>query len=191
MRFLVTLLVIGSLSTAVNAQVYKCTDPEVRKVQYRDDNCPNGHKTEVIDVATGAVREKQNSPAPELIRLQQEQLALQKAAEEQAEKLRFLQAIKSESDTNLALLKSRSHQFSAMAIRPYQYDQLDSWQQPYQQRLPDIERMRRLAALKVLEQGQCQRVEASELSRSSRQDNLVFTVSCSNQPEILLTEQEL
>ncbi|MDT8407186.1 MAG: DUF4124 domain-containing protein [Methylococcales bacterium] len=190
MIYRIVILSLG-VSASAHAQVYKCVNPQTGRVLYQSSPCKTDEQALIVDIDTGTVQEQPRYTDPELQRLEQAQQQEQRAEQQRAEKARLLQRIKTENEQNERLLRSRPQSFSAQAIRAYDYDRLDEWLKPFQSRLPEIERMKRLAALKVLDAGSCQRVESTELSRTSRIDNLVFTVSCSNQPETLIMEQEL
>jgi hypothetical protein len=61
----------------------------------------------------------------------------------------------------------------------------------YQSRLPEIERLRRLAAEKALASDQCIRVESVELNGKSTKEALMFLTNCSSGKSFYFKELEL
>ncbi|MCQ8103452.1 DUF4124 domain-containing protein [Methylomonas sp. SURF-2] len=176
------------------AGVYKCTDADGR-TDYQSSPCTENHKAVQINTRTGSkvdLNELENRQAQ--TNEQQKQLEMQKQAEEQARLDAIAarkQAAKAESELTLALIKSNPMQFSAFAIPPYDPDNLPAGVRPFEARLPDIEKFRRLAAQKALATGQCQRVEADELNAKSTHEQLVFLVNCSSGAAYYFNEAEL
>lgn len=176
------------------AGVYKCTDADGR-TDYQSSPCTENHKAVQINPRTGSkvdLNELENRQVQ--TNEQQKQLEMQKQAEEQALLDAIAarkQAAKAESELTLALIKSNPMQFSAFAIPPYDPDNLPAGVRPFEARLPDIEKFRRLAAQKALATGQCQRVEADELNAKSTKEQLVFLVNCSSGAAYYFNEAEL
>jgi Domain of unknown function (DUF4124) len=190
-----TLLIIGLLFSAqLAAGVYKCTDSKGNKI-YRAIPCAEGQSNVELDVRTGSATDL-NAKENAVVTSQQEQEAIeaQKKLEEE-QKLKKLEELKQsaaeESAKNQFLIKSNTGKYSPFAIPPYKYDDLPTFVKPYQNRLPDIEKLRRLAAEKALATGQCGRVESVELSEKSTKSALVTLVDCSTAQKFYYTEQEL
>lgn len=189
-----SLLFMLCLSFDVAAGVYKCTDAQGR-TDYRASPCTEDHKAVQINTKTGSKvdlneLEQQKAQAD----AEKKQLESQQKAEEQARldaiALRKQQA-REQSQITLDLIKKNSLQFSAFAIPPYDPEKLPQGVKPFEDRLADIEKYRRLAALKALATGQCQRVEADELSGKSTHEQLLFLVNCSSGHSFSYNEAEL
>lgn len=190
-RFLFVSLCV---SLECSAGVYKCTDAS-GQTQYQSSPCTEEHRAIEMNTKTGSrvditAIEKQKAAASEA----EKQQMLQKQAEEQAK----LDAIserhrlaREESVTTQAWMKANPIQFSAFAIPPYDPDKLPNNVKPFETRLPDIEKFRRLAAKKALDSGQCQRVEADELSGKATLEQLAFLINCSSGASFTYTETEL
>lgn len=191
-----TLLVLGSLFSAYAsaAGVYKCIAADGNTV-YQSSPCDSGQNKVEINPKTGVstdLNEIQNKQLSEQ-QSEQERLAKEKAeAEQLAQKQAQLKrdAI-NESEKNQQLIKNDPQQFSAYAIPPYKPDALPELVKNFQDRLPDIERLRRQAAEKVLASEACGRVEAAELNVRSTKEALVILVDCSSGKHYYVTEQEL
>jgi Domain of unknown function (DUF4124) len=190
-----TLFILGLLfSVQLSAGVYKCTDASGNKI-YRSKPCAEGQSKVELNVKTGGstdLNEKENQQA--LSQQEQEAKEAQKKLEEQEllqKQTVFKQNALDESAKNQFLIKNNPQKFSAFAIPPYKFDDLTPLVKTYQNRLPDIERMRRLAAEKVLATGQCGRVESVELNQKSAKNALVFLVDCSSAKKFYVSEQEL
>jgi Domain of unknown function (DUF4124) len=193
MKFL--LIFLGLLvSSSLSAGVYKCTDANGNKI-YRAVPCKDGQQNVEINVKTGSSTDL-NAKENEQILSQKEQEAkeaLKKEEEQQAQqKLSQLkQKSMDESAKNQFLVKNNPKKFSAFAIPPYIYEDLTPLVKTYQNRLPDIERMRRQAAEKSLATGECGRVESVELSEKSTNESLIIYVDCSSAKKYYVSEQEL
>lgn len=187
----ITLLILGCLFSAYTfAGIYKCTDA-TGKTNYQSKPCDTEQKTEQINIKTGDTTE---TPDQE----KQNQALAQKELDEKSEQelllkkqIQLKQDAQSESAKNQFLIKNNPEKFSVFSIPPYAPDQLPELVKSYQNRLPDIERLRRHAAEKALITGQCTRVEASELHGNSTKTALVFFVNCSSGKSFSFTEQEL
>ncbi|MFU8789828.1 MAG: DUF4124 domain-containing protein [Methylobacter sp.] len=184
----ITLLILGSFfSTYTVADIYKCTDAN-GKTDYQSSPCDVDHKTEQINIKTGSsteVEHKTEGPSEQELQEKQEQELLEK------KQAQLKQDAINESAKNQFLIKNNPEKFSAFSIPPYAPDELPDLVINYQARLPDIERLRRLAAEKALATATCGRVEASELHSKSTKQALVFLVSCSSGKSFYFTEQEL
>ncbi len=187
----ITLLLFGCLfSTYTFAGIYKCTDIN-GKTNYQSKPCESEQKTEQINIKTGDSIE---SPDEE----KQRQALAQKEFDEKSEQeillkkqIQLKQDSQSESAKNQFLIKNNPNKFSVFSIPPYISDQLPELVKNYQNRLPDIERFRRLASEKALATAQCNRVEAAELHGNSSKSALVFLINCSSGKSFYFTEQEL
>ena len=125
---------------------------------------------------------------------QKKQQELQQQTEEQARLdgiARRKQLARAQSELTQALIKQNPALFSAYAIPPYDPEHLPAGIKPFEERLPDIEKFRRLAAQKALASGQCQRVEADELNAKTTKDQLVFLINCSSGTAYYFNESEL
>jgi len=193
MRF--TLLILGSLFSAYAfAGVYKCTDAN-GDTEYRSSPCETGHNNVEINIKTGAstnlddinnqqaLAQKEQQTALEKQKLEQEQL-LKKQANTNREAI-------NESAKNQFLIKNNPDKYSAYAIPPYVPEKLTDLVKTYQDRLPEIERLRRQAAEKALASGQCIRVESAELDSKSTKDALMFLINCSSGKSFYFKEQDL
>jgi len=176
------------------AGVYKCTDASGH-TNYQSSPCTEQHKAVQMNPKTGSsvditAQEKKQAEEAELKKMQSEQ----ERAEQQA-KLDLIaqtkQAARSESEQTQNLIRQNPLQFSAFAVPPYDPDKLPAQIKPFETRLPDVEKFRRLAAQKALAGGECQRVEADELSGKSKLDQLVFSINCSSGKAYTFSESEL
>jgi hypothetical protein len=193
MRFVI--LLVGLISSMpLMADVYKCTDASGNKI-YRAIPCAEGQKKVELNVKTGSATDlsaKENEQA--LTQQEQEAKEAQKKleADQAKQKLNQLkQEAADETAKNQFLVKNNPQKYSAFAIPPYKYDELPPQVKPFQQRLPDVERMRRLAAEKVHATGQCGRVESVELSEKSNKNGLVYLIDCSTSKKFYISEAEL
>jgi hypothetical protein len=177
-----------------SAGVYKCTGADGR-TDYQSSPCTENHKAVQINTKTGSkvdLNELENRQVQ--ANEQQNQLEAQKQAEEQARLDAIAerkQLARAQSDLTLTLIKNNPLQFSAFAIPPYDPDNLPAGIRPFEARLADIEKFRRLAAQKALAGGKCQRVEADELNAKSTKEQLVFLVNCSSGATFYFNEAEL
>lgn len=190
-----TLLILGLLfSMQLSAGVYKCTDASGNKI-YRSKPCAEGQRKVELNVKTGSatdLNEKESQQA--LSQQEQEAQEAQKKLEEQEllqKQAAFKQSAMDESAKNQFLIKNNPQKFSAFAIPPYKFDDLPPLVKIYQNRLPEIERMRRLAAERALATGQCGRVESVELNQKSTKNALVILVDCSSAKKFYVSEQEM
>jgi hypothetical protein len=193
MRF--TLLTLGLLvSMQLSAGVYKCTDANGNKT-YRSKPCSEGqHKVELNVKTGGSIDLNQQENQQTLTQQEQEAKEAQKKLEEEQhihKQAQWKQSAMDESAKSQFLIKNNPQKFSAFAIPPYKPDDLPPLVKTYQNRLPDIERLRRQAAERTLATGQCGRVESAELSEKSKKDALVILVDCSSAKKFYVTEQEL
>ena len=119
---------------------------------------------------------------------QQQELEQQMLSQNEAQRKKDAIA---ESVITQALIKGNPRQYSAFAIPPYHPEKLPTLVLQFENRLPEIEKFRRLAAQKALASGQCQRVEADELDIKSQKSQLLFKVDCSSGKIFYLSESEL
>jgi hypothetical protein len=190
-----TLIILGIIfSVTATAGVYKCTDGSGKTV-YRANPCTPGQGNIQINIKTGTttnLSEEQKKlelkDKEQQAEREQEKLEQQKLEQKQA---KLKQDAKDESAKTQFLIKSNPKTFSPFAIPPYSPDELPALVKNYPDRLPDIERLRRVAAEKALAGNQCGRVEYVELNIKSTIEALVFLVDCSSAKKFYFTEQEL
>ncbi len=193
MRYVLLFLGLG-FSLQSSADVYKCTDAAGNKI-YKAIPCAEGQKKAELNVKTGSetdltAKETQQN----LSKQEQEAKAVEKKQEEDQARQKLNQLKQNSADEtakNQFLVKSNPQRYSAFAIPPYKYGELPPLVKNYQDRLPDVERMRRQSAERALATGQCGRVESSVLSEKSNKQGLVFLVDCSSAKKFYLTEREL
>ncbi|MGR8930058.1 MAG: DUF4124 domain-containing protein [Gammaproteobacteria bacterium] len=176
------------------AGVYKCKDSEGRSY-YQSLPCSVEDQAVKINPKTGtqvdldALKQKEAYAAEEKKAEETQKLAEEKARLEAIDRRK--QLAKTEAELTQTLIKQNPTQFSAFAVPPYDPDNLPTSVKPFEERLPDIEKFRRLAAQKALATGDCQRVEADELNTRSRREQLVFLVNCSSGTTYYYNEAEL
>ncbi len=176
------------------AGVFKCTDA-TGHTNYQSSPCTVEHKAVQMNTKTGSsvdlnAQERQQAADADL----KKQQSLQEQAEQQAKLdaiAKAKQDVKSQSELTQNLIKQNPMQFSAFAIPPYDPDKLPAQVKPFESRLADVEKFRRLAAQKALASGECQRIEADELTAKSKLDQLNFLINCSSGKTFLLNEAEL
>lgn len=193
MRF--ALFILGCLfSVHAAAGIYKCTD-NAGNTKYLSHPCAEGDKNIEINLKTGSKTDLDEKQSEEELKKKLEQAKTeQQKLEEQAQQKKhelLLKDAKQESEKNQFLIKNNPQQYSAFAIPPYAPDQLTALVKTHQDRLPDIERMRRQASEKALQSGQCARVESAELNNKSSKNALVFYIICSSGKNFYFSEQEL
>lgn len=176
------------------AGVYKCTDA-AGHTNYQSSPCTVEHKAVQMNTKTGS---SVDLNAVESQKAAEAELKKQQSLQEQAEQQAKLDAIaktkqdaRAQSELTQNLIKQNPLQFSAFAIPPYDPEKLPAQVKPFESRLPDVEKFRRLAAQKALASGECQRIEADELTAKSKPDQLTFLVNCSSGKTFLLNEAEL
>ncbi len=177
-------------STASVAGVYKCTDAS-GSTSYQAKPCEKQKQAFEMNIQTGS--------KVDLNRLENlQQLSEQQKQEQEIEKQRLIKkaaelkkAAMAESSVTQRLIKNNPRQYSAFAIPPYNPEMLPAIVQQFENRLPEIEKFRRLAAQKALRSSQCHRVEADDLNVKSQKDQLVFKVDCSTGQSFLFNESEL
>jgi hypothetical protein len=189
------LLILGSLFSAyASAGVYKCTDTS-GKTAYRENPCAAGISNMKLNVKTGNAINLDDIKNQQVSQQQQQQALIEQQQLEQQQLLQKQAKLKQdaidESAKSQFLIKNNPQKFSPFAIPPYKPDQLPALVKVHQDRLADIERMRRQAAEKALASGECARVEAVELNIKSTKNALVFLVDCSTAKRFYITEQEL
>jgi hypothetical protein len=159
----ILLLVFGSLFSIVATAdgVYKCTDASGR-TYYKSSACYEGQSNVQIDVKTGVIKdldaekkEQRLKDEAEKAKFIEQQLEEQKLTEK---KIKLKQEAKEESVKNQYLIKNNPLEYSVFAIPPYDPDKLPVLVKNFENRLPDIERFRRLSAEKALATDQCGRV---------------------------------
>ena len=191
----IRLLILGAcLSSNLWAGVYKCTDATGHHF-YQSSPCTEDLGAVQMNPKTGSSRDV---TAQEMQDAEQAERKQRQLAEEQAQREAELAAIqqrnqqaKTEYELTQSMIRQNSAQFSAYAIPFYDPEALPAIIKHYESRLVDIERFRRLAAQKALATGQCQRVEADELSPKSTHEALVFMIDCSSGVTFYFEEAEL
>ena len=172
------------------AAVFKCTD-EWGKTSYQSDPCAKEKKAIEMDIKTGKqtdLADEEKKQALEVELKKQQELIEQQLAEMEGK--RKVDAAE-QSAQNQQLIKNNPIQYSAYAIPPYLSGKLSELVKKYENRLPEIEKFRRLAAFKALATGECERVEADNLSKKSKSNLLVFSVDCSSAKRFYFNETEL
>lgn len=176
------------------AGVYKCTDA-TGHTNYQSSPCTEQHKAVQMNTKTGGsvdlnALERQQAAEAE----QKKQQSLQEQAEQQAKVdaiAKTKQDARAQSELTQNLIKQNPMQFSAFAIPAYDPEKLPAQVKPFESRLPDVEKFRRLAAQKALASGECQRIEADELTAKSKPEQLAFLINCSSGKSFYFSEAEL
>jgi hypothetical protein len=190
LQFAAAILATALFSSSASARVYKCTG-ELGETKYQSSPCVEANKVSEINMQTGgltdlSIRQKKQKLVDEL---QKQQMAdAQKKIELEEKRIK---SSKKQSELNQQLIRNNPIRFSAFAIPPYAPDELTELVKEFEARLPEIEKFRRLAALKALSTGECKRVEGDELSVKSKADELVFSVDCSSAMTFQYSESEL
>lgn len=191
----VSLVLFGVFyAVSASAGVYKCTD----------SNGNTSYQTKACDVEVNAAAlNLKSGSATDLEEIRKAE-ALEKAKHQEQHRQKVLEMMLlaqqqeqlnidtiNEGAKNQELIKNNPQHYSAYAIPPYSGNNSPVLVGSFADRLPEIERFRRKAAQLALAQGQCDRVEASELNIKSTQDNLVFLVDCSNAQRLYFEEANL
>lgn len=187
---IVAILVTIFFSSNIIAGVYKCTDAE-GYTAYQSAPCAEEKDAVKINIKTGRSTDisgkgKQKTVDLELERQQKKALADKVALDAKRKK-----DTEEQSALNQQLIKNNPIQYTAFAIPPYISGKLPLLIKPYEQRLPEIEKFRRLAAQKALASGECIRVESDELSVKTKADNIVISIDCSSAKTFYYDEKEL
>lgn len=194
MNFILCSILLNLIITPAIAKVHKCTNAAGDTV-YSAAVCPEGYSNIAINLKKGShIKLDAQANKPDLEQEQQLiELKNQAEQQQQAEKLQaqWKQHTLDETAKNQFLVKNNPKQFSAVAIAPYSPDDLPDKIKNYADRLPDIERLRRLAAIKALASKQCERVENDELDALSHKNALLFVIDCNSGQHLHFTEQEL
>ncbi|MDX8130349.1 DUF4124 domain-containing protein [Methylomonas sp. OY6] len=176
------------------AGVFKCTDASGH-TNYQSSPCTVEHKAVQMNTKTGS---SVDLNALERQQAAEAELKKQQSAQEQAEQQAKLDAIaknkqdaRVQSEMTQTLIKQNPMQFSAFAIPPYDPEKLPAQVKPFETRLPEVEKFRRLAAQKALASGECQRIETDELTGKSKPDQLNFLINCSSGKTFLFNEADL
>lgn len=191
---IITMLTVSLFSSGTFAGVYKCSDGE-GNTSYQSTPCAKEKKTVRIDIKTGkkidisALEvEKEAEKAEKSAWDKQQEIEQQRLVDLEIKRINDTVA---QSRLNQQLIKNNPIQFSAYAVPPYEADNLPKLVKQFEARLPEIEKFRRLAALKALATKNCNRVEADNLSIKSRFNHLVFSVDCSTAKTFYFNETEL
>jgi len=190
-----TLLIVGSFFSAyTSAAIYKCTDAN-GNTEYRSSPCETGRKNVELNVKTGSSTNLDDKENQQALEQKEKQAALEKLELEQEALLKKQENTNreamNESAKNQFLIKNNPGKFSAYAIPPYVPGKLTDLVKTYQDRLPEIERLRRQAAEKALASNQCGRIESVELNSKSTKDTLMFLINCSSGKSFYFKDQEL
>jgi hypothetical protein len=195
MRF--TPIVLGcllSLPVYANENVYKCIDSSGKK-NYQSSPCAVGLANSTLNIKTGSSTNLDEEQKKLELKKQEEQAKQDEQKLTKQQQIEKQEAInkeaKSVSDETQKKIKENPKTFSPGAILPYLPDKLPEIVKKYQDRLVDIEKLRRTAAEKALATDNCGRVEGSELDAKSTDAILAFTVNCSTGNAYYYTEQDL
>ncbi len=172
------------------AGVYKCKD-QSGMTKYQSTPCETETEAFEINVNTGSKVDLEEQQRQRELVLQQQQQQQQNEMLQQQRQQLLRQQVLAEIEKTQSVIRSNPAQYSAFAIPPYHPDKLSNFVKPFEQRLPEIEKMRRLAAQKALQLDACDRVEASQLHRKSRLKQLHFQVDCSDGESYFFEETEL
>jgi hypothetical protein len=190
LRLFIVISAMTLLSPNVLAGVFKCTD-EFGNTTYQKSPCAEADNAAALDIKTGGSTDvtidKKELAEGELLKRQQ-QAEIQKQKDLEAKRVKSAQE---QTTLNQLLIQNNPIQFSAFAIPPYAPEKLSDIVKPFESRLPEIEKLRRVAAQKALATGECKRVESDELSIKSTLKLLVFSVDCSNAKTYSYNETEL
>lgn len=186
----VVMLATSLFSGASFSGVYKCTDDQ-GNTAYQSSPCAQEKNALEIDIKTGGLTDlslqlKQKKQEQEE---QKQQEAEEKAKIEREAKRKI--DLAEQSKINQQLIKNNPIQYTAFAIPPYTAENLPTLVKQYEERLPEIEKSRRLAAQKALSTGECKRVESADLSVKSKPKQLVFSIDCSSSKTFYFNEAEL
>ena len=150
-----TLVLLSILfSSYSQARIYKCTDSDGKK-SYQKSPCENINNAAEFNVNTGgsiAVPDKKKQELVLELQKVKEQARLDEIKrQEQEAKQQRIEATMEENKKNLEIVKANPKKFSAFAIPSYTLENHPPLFDDFIERLPDIQRYRRLAAKKALE----------------------------------------
>ena len=190
-----TFLLLGILVSGLSqAGIYKCTDGN-GKTAYQKAPCKNISNANEFNVATGGTVPVEDKRKQQVIleqkKAQEEARLAEAEKQKEEEKRQWMQAVLQENKKNLETIADNPKKFTAFAIPPYTLEKHPELVGDFIERLPEIQRYRRLAALKAIGSGECDRVEAAELNLRSSKKTLVFLVECSNTTRMYFNEPEL
>lgn len=195
MRF--TPIVLGcllSLPVYADKDVYKCIDSSGKK-NYQSSPCATGLTNSTLNIKTGSSTNLDEEKKKQDLKKQEEQAKLDEQKLTKQQQIEKQEAINKEakavSDETQKKIKDNPQTFSPGAILPYMPDKLPKLAKKYQDRLVDIEKLRRAAAEKALATDKCGRVEGADLDAKSTNVILAFTVNCSTGNSFYYTEQDL
>ncbi len=174
--------------------IYKCIDKSGKK-NYQSSPCAVGLTNSTLNIKTGSSTNLDEEQKKQELKQQEDQAKLEAeklSKQQQKEKQEAInKEAKTVSDETQKMIKENPKKFSTFSIPPYNPDNLSDLVKKHQERLADIERLRRSVAEKALDTGQCERVEESELDAKSTKDLLVFSVNCSSGKLFSFTEKDL
>ncbi len=195
MRF--TPIVLGCLLSFyvyATSNVYKCVDSSGKK-NYQSSPCDVGLTNSTLNIKTGSATNLDEEQKKQELKQQKEKEKLEEQKLTKQQLIEKQEGINKEamlvSEENQKIIKENPKKFSPFAIPPYAPDKLSELVKNYQERLVDIERLRRTAAEKAFDTNKCGRVEASELDPKSTKIMLAFLVNCSSGTPFYFTEQDL
>jgi hypothetical protein len=191
---IIVMLTVTLFSTGAFAGVYKCSD-DAGNTSYQSTPCAKEKKTVRINIRTGGKTDiSAQEQEMEIQEAEKSELDKQQESEQQRltdMEIKRISDASAQSALNQQLIKNNPIQFSAYAIPPYKANDLPALVKQFEARLPEIEKFRRLTALKALSSGNCHRVEADNLSIKSTLNKLVFSVDCSSAKTFYFNETEL
>lgn len=194
MRVLLIILGCLLLSTSYAAkEVNKCISTAGKK-EYTARPCNQGYSSSKLNINTGSATNEEDEQKQLDLRKQKELAKIEEEKKTRAENQEKQDAVNKEarieSEKNKTLIKENPKLYSPFAIPPYEPNNLSELVKKYQDRLAEIERMRRTAAEKALATGECERVESVELDAKSTKVLLTFLVNCSTGKSFFYTEAD-
>lgn len=187
---IIVIAVFSCLTVTAQAGVYKCVNDSGKTV-YKSTPCSDEQSKQELNLKTGV---KVDLAEKEQAEKQQHQLQKEQAQQNQQEQNKVEQIRQKAADENAKsqfLIKNHPEQFSSFAIPAYKSDNLPAFAAGLANKLPEIERLRRVAAEKALATGQCKRVEASELSEKTSENEIFIRVNCSSAKTFEFSAQQL
>lgn len=186
----VVIALFGCFTAVAQAGVYKCINDSGKTV-YKSTPCLEGQSKEELNLKTGVKVDLLEKEQEEQKQKQQQQEHVKQTQQEESKLEQIRQKAADENAKSQFLIKNHPEQFSSFAIPPYKFDNLPNFAVNLTEKLPEIERLRRTAAEKALATGQCQRVEASELSEKTSDNEIFIRVNCSSGKTFEYSSQQL
>lgn len=192
----VLLIVLGCLLLSPSyaaKEVNKCISAAGKK-EYTTKACNEGYSSSKLNINTGSSTDEEEEKKQVDLRKQKELAKIEEEKKAKQEEQERQEAVNKEaiveSEKNKVMIKENPKLFSPFAIPPYEPNKLSDLVKKYQNRLAEIERMRRTAAEKALATGECERVESAELDAKSTKVLLTFLVNCSSGKSFFYTEAD-